>query len=125
VGTGLAYYLYSVDESVGGRAVLDADGSPVIAPTTEVPLAEGFNMIGNPYQGEIHLSALQVKRGGGLAVSYEQAKENGWVAPALLLFDGVVTQAYGLTDPEAVLKPWNGGWIQSFVSDAVLVFISP
>ena len=125
MGTGFAYYLYSVDESVGGRAVLDADGSPVITTPTEVPLAEGFNMVGNPYQREIHLRALRVKQVGGSAVSYEQAIANGWVAPALLLFDGVVTQAYGLTDPEAVLRPWNGGWIQSFVPDAVLVFTRP
>jgi hypothetical protein len=82
-------------------------------------------MVGNPYQREIHLSAVRVKR-LGLEVSYQEAVEvKKWLAPALLLFDGVVTQAYGVADPEAVFKPWNGGWIQSFFSDVVLVFPGP
>jgi chitodextrinase len=125
VGTGRGYFLYNAEESTGGRAVLDAVGTAVTTSTAEVPLSEGFNMVGNPYQREIHLSAVRVKR-LGLEVSYQEAVEvKKWLAPALLLFDGVVTQAYGVADPEAVFKPWNGGWIQSFFSDVVLVFPGP
>jgi chitodextrinase len=127
VGTGRGYFLYNADESTGGRAVLDAVGTAVAYdPPAEVLLFEGFNLVGNPYQREIHLSAVRVKQGAtGTPVSYDQAVTNGWVAPALLLFDGVVTQAYGVADPEAIFKPWNGGWIQSFVSDAILIFTRP
>jgi hypothetical protein len=126
VGTGLGYYVYNSSESTNGRAVLDATGTPVTAPTVDIALSLGFNMVGNPYEREILLSAVSVKRGvAGTPVSYEQAVSNGWVGPSLLLFDGVVSRPYGVSDPEAVFTPWNGGWIQSFVNDAILVFTSP
>jgi hypothetical protein len=125
VGTGLGYYLYNPSESTGGLAVLDAVGSPVTAPTYDVPLALGFNMVGNPYEREIHLSAVTVRQGTAGPVSYQQAVANGWVGPSVLLFDGVVSHPYGVTDPEAIFTPWNGGWIQSFFDDVVLVFSSP
>jgi hypothetical protein len=122
----LGYYVYNSSESTNGRAVLDATGTPVTAPTVDIALSLGFNMVGNPYEREILLSAVSVKRGvAGTPVSYEQAVSNGWVGPSLLLFDGVVSRPYGVSDPEAVFTPWNGGWIQSFVNDAILVFTSP
>jgi chitodextrinase len=129
VETGLGYYLYNPSDSVGGRAILDAEGSiPVAAPTFGISLDLGFNMVGNPYEREIPLSAVRVKRGAtGIPISYEAAvaPPNQWVGPSLLLFDGVVSRPYGVSDPEAVFKPWNGGWIQSFYDDVILVFSSP
>jgi hypothetical protein len=126
VGTGLGYYLYNASESTGGRAVLDAVGTSVTAPTFDIPLSVGFNMVGNPYEREIPLSAVSVKRGAtGIPVSYQEAVSDGWVGPSLLLFDGVVSRPYGVLDPAAVLKPWNGGWIQSFLDNVILVFPSP
>jgi chitodextrinase len=127
VGTGLGYYLYNPSESIGGRAVLDADGGISVAiPTYEIPLALGFNMVGNPYEREIHLSAVMVKLGAtGTPIPYSDAVAAELVGPSLMLFDGVVSRPYGVSDPEAIFKPWNGGWIQSFVNDAILVFPGP
>jgi chitodextrinase len=128
VGTALGYYLYNTIESSNGRWVLDATGNPVTTPTHPIPLERGFNMVGNPYEGEIPLSAVRVKRGAtGTPIPYEEAvaSPNGWVGPSLLLFDGVVSRPYGVSDPEAVFKPWNGGWIQSFYDDVILVFPHP
>jgi hypothetical protein len=123
VQTGAGYFLYSS----GTQAVLDALGIPVSALMYDVPLDQGFNMVGNPYSREIALAAVQVKRGSaGVPVPYADAVANGWVGPAIYIYDGVTTQPYGLTDvPPAVLKPWNGVWVQSLVLDAVLVFAHP
>jgi hypothetical protein len=119
---GSAYYL----RSAGTQAVLDAPGTPVSNPTFDVPLELGFNMIGNPYEQDILLSQVQVRRGAGAPVPYQSAVTNGWVAPAIYLYDGVTTQPYGTsTTPPAAFKSWNGAWVQSFVSDAVLVFTRP
>jgi chitodextrinase len=120
IETGAAYYLYSA----GNRAVLDATGSAVTAPTFEVPLALGFNMVGNPYGREIPLSAIRVKRASS-EVSFAVAVAQGWVSGAIYLYDGAAHQAYGPADPEAVFRPWNGAWIQSSVADAILVFEQP
>jgi hypothetical protein len=123
VKTGGGYFLYSS----GTQAVLDALGTAVSASTYDVPLALGFNMVGNPYGQEIPLASVQVKRGSSI-VSYAEAvaPPNGWVGPAIYIYDGVTTQAYGLADvPPPVLKPWSGVWVQSRVSDAVLVFVRP
>ncbi len=119
---GAAYFL----RSPGTQAVLDAPGPAVSSPTFDVSLELGFNMVGNPYEQDILLSQVQVKRGAGAPVPYQNAVTNGWVAPAIYLYDGVTTQPYGLsTSPPAAFKPWNGAWVQSFVSDAVLVFTGP
>ncbi|MEO6667492.1 MAG: fibronectin type III domain-containing protein, partial [Nitrospiria bacterium] len=126
IAPGRGYFLYNAEESTGGRAVLDAVGTAITTMTAEVPLSEGFNMVANPYQRDIHLRDVRFKNlVVGSEMSYQQAVDAGWVAPALLLFDGVVTRAYDVTDLEAVFKPWNGGWIQSFSSDVILVFTRP
>jgi hypothetical protein len=106
--------------------VLDATGTAVTASAADVSLELGFNLVGNPYGGEILLSAVQVKRGTGSPVPYATAVTNNWVAPAVYVYDGATTQAVGLaTTPPAVFKPWNGVWVQSLVSDAVLVLTAP
>jgi chitodextrinase len=128
VGTGLGYYVYNSSESTNGRAVLDASGTAVTAPTFDIALSLGFNMVGNPYELEIPLKDVSVKRGAtGTPVPFEQAvlPPNRWVGPALLLFDGVLSRPHGVEDPQAVFKPWNGGWIQSFYDDVILVFTKP
>jgi hypothetical protein len=123
VQTGAAYFLF-VD--IGGRAVLDATGTSVSAATFEVSLELGFNLVGNPYGQEILLSAVQVKSGTGAPVPYATAVTNNWVARAVYVYDGATTQAVGIaTTPPAAFKPWNGVWVQSLVSDAVLVFTAP
>ncbi|MBI3606413.1 MAG: fibronectin type III domain-containing protein [Nitrospirae bacterium] len=122
IHAGSAYFL----RSLGTQAVLDAPGPVVSSPTFDVPLELGFNMVGNPYEQDILLSQVQVKRGAGAPVPYQNAVTNGWVGPAIYLYDGVTTQPYGLsTSPPATFKPWNGAWVQSFGSDAVLVFTRP
>jgi hypothetical protein len=123
IQTGAGYFLYSS----GTQAVLDAVGVPVPDSPYNVRLDLGFNMIGNPYGQEIALASVQVKLGSsGVPVPYADAVANGWVGPAIYIYDGVTTQPYGLTTtPPASLKPWNGVWVQSMVSDAVLVFVRP
>jgi hypothetical protein len=123
VETGASYYLYSA----GNRSVLDATGTAVAAATVEVPLALGFNMVGDPYGQEIALSGVRVKRASNalVEVSFAAAVTNGWVAGAMYLYDGAVHQAFTPTDPEAVFRPWNGAWIQSLVDDVILVFPKP
>jgi hypothetical protein len=123
IQTGAAYYLYSV----GNRALLDATGNPVTATSFEVSLDQGFNMVGNPYGGEVALSAVRVKLASNPLneVSFADAVAQGWVAGAMYLYDGAVYQAYAPTDTGAIFKPWNGAWIQSRVADAVLIFDAP
>jgi hypothetical protein len=128
VGTALGYYLYNPSESSNGRAVLDAPetSTSVTAPTVDIALSLGFNMVGNPYEREIPLSAVSVRQEStGTTVSYQTAVDRGWVGPSLLVFDGVVSRPYAASDLATVLKPWNGGWIQSFQPDMVLVFTRP
>jgi hypothetical protein len=118
IQTGAGYFLYSS----GTQAVLDALGVPVPDSPYNVPLGLGFNMVGNPYGQEIPLASVQVKCGSAgvhVPVPYADAVAK-CVGPAIYVYEGATTLTYGVT--EAVLKPWNGVWVESLVSDAVLVF---
>jgi hypothetical protein len=123
IETGSSYYLYAA----GTRAVLDATGSSVTAGTFEVALVEGFNMVASPYGEPISLADVRVKLASDPSneVPYALAVAQGWVAGAMYLYDGVVHQAYAPGDPGAVFHPWNGAWIQSRMTNAVLVFDRP
>ncbi|MBI4688908.1 MAG: fibronectin type III domain-containing protein [Nitrospirae bacterium] len=79
-------------------------------------LNPGWNIIGSPYGGNIMLKNVQVMKGSGSAVSWNDAVTNGWLINAIYYYNG---SDWGKTysfesagsDPDATLIPWLGYWV--------------
>jgi hypothetical protein len=100
--------------------------------TFSVTLSPGWNLIGNPYNGDVLLSDVQVKRGSDSPVTWTTATSNSWVFNTLYYYTGVdwggtyISEAAG-GSPDATLRPWLGYWIYLRVDDDTytLIFSKP
>lgn len=111
-----------------GSALPDANLPEIESETFTLRLQPGWNLISNPYRGNIQLSRVQVQRGAATPVPWESAAWNGWIVNALYDYqDG--KGAYGFqsvdaaTDP--VVIPWLGYWIYVNRDDADYSLVFP
>jgi hypothetical protein len=73
----------------------------------QLPLAVGWQQIGNPYPDfALSVEDIQVQRGSEARVSMAQARINGWVGYSVWGYTG---QGYASTSR---LEPWRGYWLQ-------------
>lgn len=73
----------------------------------QLPLAVGWQQIGNPYPDfALSVEDIQVQRGSDAQVSMAQARTNGWVGYSVWEYTG---QGYASTTR---LEPWRGYWLQ-------------
>lgn len=130
VTEGEGYFLYAA----GNNSILrgtDSGGNllgvPETAADVTIPLASGWNLIGNPYFYPIYLKDTCVRHGSGASVSFGTAVANGWVGSAIYSFDGTQYIAKRYQDilppsdpnyqPPAILSLWNGYWLQFLAGD--------
>jgi len=79
-------------------------------------LNPGWNIISTPYDGNVMLKNLQVKKGNNSPVSWTTAVTNGWLINAIYYYNG---SDWGETysfesaggNPDATLIPWLGYWV--------------
>ena len=84
--------------------------------TYTVTLKSGWNMVSNPYAGNVVLSNVQVQKGSGSPELWSTAAANGWVVNAIYFYKG---SDWGSTytfesaggSPDAKLVPWLGYWL--------------
>lgn len=112
------------------RSTLPDPGHPEIAAgTSTVRLKAGWNLIANPYRGNVPLAQVKVKKGSATPVSWATASANGWVADALYLYQGKETDTYGFESavalPDPVVAPWLGYWVYVKRSDATYQLVFP
>jgi hypothetical protein len=89
-----------------------------------VPLRAGWNMVGNPFCGDIEWSAVQVRR-DGQTLSLEAAAQYGWIRPYAWSYDPIAKQ-YVLLDaayPGAgkVLPVWQACWVRALMPCELLI----
>jgi hypothetical protein len=90
-------------------------------------LKPGWNIISNPYSGNVKLSDLKIKKGNGIPVSWTEAVTNGWLVNAIYYYNGSDwggTYSYE-TEPDATLVPWIGYWVHLNNSDDTYYLIIP
>jgi hypothetical protein len=128
----------------GADPVLSGEGYFVFSETLTLPeleiygdslnaqyayeLASGWNVISNPYEGNVALADVMVKRGTDPPVSWLQAVLNGWIINAIYYYNGEDWGAtYSFVTPQAgaTLVPWLGYWVNLQVSDDVYYLIIP
>jgi hypothetical protein len=101
---GLGYWLH-----LDAPADLDVDGAPILpGQTVEVPLAEGWNLLGNPYDQNLPLGDnLKVRIDAtGDILPLSTAKKMGFIGHAF-------TYQEGIYEPADELAPWRAWFIRS------------
>ena len=86
-----------------------------------------WNIISNPYSGNVKLSDIQVKKGSGIPVSWIEAVTNEWLVNAIYYYNGSDwggTYSFE-TEPDATLVPWMGYWINLNMTDDTYYLVIP
>jgi hypothetical protein len=98
--------------------------------TFTVSLQPGWNIISNPYDGNIKLADIQVQQGTDAAVSWMEAASNTWLNNAIYYPTGIdwgntysLERAGGTTD--AILVPWRAYWVYLNKADAAYSLVIP
>jgi len=111
VDAGKAYWLASLETltvDVSGHSLTD---------TTIIPLANGWNLIGNPFVFDIPKTAIGV-RNNGSTVDFQTAVSSGWVS-AILYGYRAENGSYSIED---TLRSWSGHWVAAGLPGIELVF---
>ena len=138
---GVGYFLESPDDA---RYLHPSGGNVVTASTMEIPLQQGWNIIGNPYTKEVLLSTTCISRNGatgtcpssatsGNYMSFANAlQQPGWgITNSLYSWDGSTYSVQTTNDPDvtrrAPLRAWQGYWL--WINDSVntykLIIVKP
>jgi hypothetical protein len=116
----------------GASAVLpDMDAySDMSVEQFEIPLSPGWNIISNPYGGNVRLSEVLVQQESDIPVTWTEACTNRLVTNAIYSYLGsdwgstyTFESAGGI--PEATLVPWSGYWIYVIRGNANFKLIIP
>lgn len=116
IQAGIGYWVYTndpVDAEFRGREI--APGQAV-----EVPLAAGWNMIGNPFNSEIPFADnISVSKDGEAAIPLSQAVAAGWILG--LYGYNADTSGYEELEQGAAMAPWKGYAIKALVPCTLLI----
>ena len=106
--------------------------SDIIGGSYTITLKSGWNMVSNPYAGNVELSNVQVQKGAGSPELWGTAATNGWVVNAIYFYKGsdwgsAYTFESAGGSPDAKLVPWLGYWLYLNKNDDTyyLVITSP
>jgi hypothetical protein len=95
-----------------------------------VTLQAGWNLIANPYNGDVLLSDTQIKKGSDAAISWDAATTATYVVNGIYYYTGsdwgetYLSESSG-GSPDATLAPWFGYWIYVGKDDDTYYLIIP
>jgi hypothetical protein len=100
------------------------------ASSYSIPLTRGWNLVSNPYGGNVKLSDVQVRQGSKQPVSWLQATSNKWLTNAIYYFRGSDWDSSNSFEsaggyPDAKIAPWIGYWVYLSASDGPYTLILP
>lgn len=101
---GLAYFL-----KLSSGAAVRSFGRTFETQTIQVPIHEGWNMIGNPFTFPIAFSNLSLQTANGTRYPIPDAATNKLILPFIYRFVGGQYTFQAL--PNGTLYPWEGNWI--------------
>ncbi len=130
VKTGESYFVRK--SSCGNNtSLIELEGmDDIVSDTLEITLQPGWNLINNPYNGDVYLKDIQVQSEQFPYVSWPYAVSQNWLINGIYSYNGKdwggtysFESAGGL--PEAKLTPWTGYWIYQLKEDVTYKIIIP
>jgi len=120
---GEGYFVYketnNLPELDGYRDVSDSEFIYELKPD--------WNIISNPYSGNVKVLDIKVKKGNASPVTWTVAVSNGWLTNAIYYYNGTDWgDTYGFdTESDAILIPWMGYWINLKMTDDIYYLVMP
>ena len=111
---GLGYFL-----NLTAGAAVQSYGRTFTQQTIRVPLHEGWNMIGDPFEFPIAFSNLTFQAPNGTIYASSDAANSKLVLPFIYRFVGNDYEFQAL--PNGTLYPWEGNWIYVIPKDPTSV----
>ncbi|MBI5562411.1 MAG: hypothetical protein HY894_06125 [Deltaproteobacteria bacterium] len=122
---------YYTRKAVGKLTVPELGAyADVLSADYAVTLRAGWNLIANPYAGNVTLRNAAVQKGAAAPVTWLDAAASGWVVNAIYYYRGTdwgntyTFEAAG-GNPEATLAPWLGYWLYLNKADDTYTLIMP
>lgn len=108
--TGRGYFLETAN-----NLALSVEGTPADENVDyEIPLQQGWNLIGDPFKFNIEWTGVAV-RDGATRLSYSQAVANGIIANSLWGY------AFGQYSVAFTLETWRGYWVYAYRATTLLI----
>jgi len=119
---------YVIKRTAGSQLPAPDPATENPAPSWEIPLQKGWNLIANPYGGNVALADIQVQVDGSAPLTWSDAVASGQVIDGMYAFVGEDWGnrmiLYPGDDPDAVLVPGIGYWIYvNSENDAVALIV--
>ncbi len=121
---------YVLKRTLDGTLPDFAGYGDVTAASSEIGVKPGWNLIANPYKGNVSLADVQVKHGAGAPIAWLSAVSNNLVVDGIHYYlgkDWGNSNAYeGAAGPKgARLTPWIGYWIYVNPTDQPVSLLIP
>lgn len=102
----------------------------VTSDTFEITLQQGWNLINNPYNGDVYLKDILVQSDEYPYVSWAYAVSQDWLVNSVYYYNGLDwggTYSYVSAggSPEGKLSPWTGYWFYQLKDDVTYKLIIP
>jgi PKD repeat protein len=94
---------------------------------TTYELKPGWNIISNPYSGNVELSGIKIRKGDNSIVSWIEATSKGWVTNAIYYRNGIDWGDAFITvsSPQSKLVPWRGYWMYMNMKGGTYYLVIP
>ena len=124
VSRGLGYWLWVA--TTGPSTVVSVAGE-IATTDVQLPLLQGWNLIGHPFPQPVLLSTCQVTN-GTTTVSFDNAVAAAWIMGALYYWEPAggyrVLRSAGFGHDDS-LRPWRGYWIRTNTPELRLIVPRP
>lgn len=116
IQAGLGYWIYLDEETNLEFTGIQTDASSRI----EVPLPEGWSLIGNPFENVTIDETWLSLNDGSRTLTATEAVAEGWLAPFIYEFDNA-TGGYIQKDIGAEMSPWKGYAVKTAKACTLLI----